>query len=728
MIPTTWGGNLIPQGRRRLCRGQGEEILGRLGAARQRQRGPHLAVFLTLATHLRRPPEDVARDPVTQILGDHVAGARDDAVRHGDPSRPQPPDDLVRHFRCDREVRSLHPPGRLDFERVGGAHVPIGRDLVAQALDEGALRRRERIGHDEQVRPDTTATHDNPTMIGVEHQRGVDLRAVVPQLRGLGLGKLVLFVLALALDGPAARREPARRRELQGGFGRELPQRLYQPLPEGRRSNDHGAVVILQRAGDDLGCARRAPVGEHHHRKVRPRLWLRVAVRFGRSGRTAPGLHDLLSRVEEQLAHGHAQDVTHPVVEHHRDLDRADVDRGAGELEGERPLDPDPAHLELHRAAGLAAQLLHGLIVLPAFGRATEGWKNDQAVKQLRGEPGSAVELKVRRVGVEGPLAFKLTRATIHIRSVQVSMMLDDRVGYVLRVAVSELFLDPGQEVVETRGRAPTTSKTYRDAKPQPWPNLPVVVLTNGGTASAAEIITGALQDHDRAVVVGTPTFGKGLVQSLWQLTPETALKLTTARWFTPSGRTIQRKSKNEEDQLAQAEAAELGHDTTKVDSSLVFHTDHGRVVMGGGGIRPDLFVVPDTFTTAERAFIKGLGNKIPTYWDVRTAYALEVKTSSRVKTPDFTVTPEMADEIIRRLRARGVAVPDSVVAGARNVITQDLGYEIARYVFGRPAEVRRQREEDRQVRAALALARRAKSPQDLLALAAAQTPAPLRN
>src|SRR3989449_11495485 len=75
MIPTTWGGNLVPQGRRRLCRGQGEEILGRLGAARQRQRGPHLTVFLTLATHLRRPPEDVARNLVTQILGDHVAGA-----------------------------------------------------------------------------------------------------------------------------------------------------------------------------------------------------------------------------------------------------------------------------------------------------------------------------------------------------------------------------------------------------------------------------------------------------------------------------------------------------------------------------------------------------------------------------------------------------------------------------------------------------------------------------
>jgi len=399
-------------------------------------------------------------------------------------------------------------------------------------------------------------------------------------------------------------------------------------------------------------------------------------------------------------------------------------------------------------------------------GRSTEGWKQDQAVKELRGEAGSAVELKVRRVGIEQPLAFKLNRALIHVRSVQVSMMLDDKVGYVLLtpvsetsapeltdavtgllqkgmkslvldlrgnpgglldqgVAVSELFLDPGEEVVATRGRAPNSTRMYRDAKPQPWPNLPVVVLANGGTASAAEIITGALQDHDRAVVVGTPTFGKGLVQSLWQLTPETALKLTTARWYTPSGRTIQRKSKNEDDQLAQAEAAELGRDTTKVDSSLVFHTDHGRTVLGGGGIRPDLFIKPDTFTTAERVFLKALGNKILTYQDVRASYELEVKGSGRVRSPTFSVTPDMVDEVVRRLRTRGVVVPDSVLAGARTLIADDLGNEITRYVFGRPSEVRRRMDEDRQVQAALALARRAKSPQDLLSLAAAQAPAP---
>ena len=402
-------------------------------------------------------------------------------------------------------------------------------------------------------------------------------------------------------------------------------------------------------------------------------------------------------------------------------------------------------------------------------GHSTEGWKQDQAVKELRGEAGSPVELRVHRVGIEQPLTFKLTRAVIHVRSVQVATMLDDKVGYVLLtpvseksapelsqavdsllkkgmksllldlrgnpgglldqgVAVSELFLDPGQEVVAQRGRYPNATRTYRDAKPQPWPSLPVVVLVNGGTASAAEIITGALQDHDRAVVVGTPTFGKGLVQSLWQLTPETALKLTTARWYTPSGRTIQRKSKSEDDQAAQAEAAELGRDTSKVDSALVFHTDHGRVVLGGGGIRPDLFVKPDTFTTAERAFMKAVGSKIPTYQDVRATYALEAKGSGRVKSPTFSVTPDMVDEVLRRLRARGVAVPDSVLGGARSLIRDDLGHEITRYVFGRPAEVRRRMDEDHQVQAALALARRAKSPQDLLSIAAAQAPATPRN
>jgi len=410
-----------------------------------------------------------------------------------------------------------------------------------------------------------------------------------------------------------------------------------------------------------------------------------------------------------------------------------------------------------------------GDLIVALDGRSTEGWKNDQAVKELRGAPGTKAELKVRRAGVDQPIVFKLTRATIHIRSVQLAMMLEDHVGYIalspvsdssapevrdaidslmkagmkslifdLRgnpggllsqgIRVSELFLDPGQEVVATRGRAPDANRIVRDNDKQLWPALPIVTLVNGGTASAAEIIAGALQDHDRSLVIGTPTFGKGLVQSLYPLTqsPPTALKLTTARWYTPSGRTIQRQSRNEADQEAQVAAQALGeHDTTKVDSSLVFHTDKGRTVVGGGGIRPDIFVAVDTYTTAERNFMKALGNKIPVFRDVLSSYALELKASHGVSSPAFTVTPAMVNEVVARLRARGAISADSTTNGARELIAQEVGYETARYSFGRSAEFRRRMGDDTEVKAALRYARQAKSPADLIALASpAPTPA----
>ncbi|HTR21027.1 MAG TPA: S41 family peptidase [Gemmatimonadales bacterium] len=421
------------------------------------------------------------------------------------------------------------------------------------------------------------------------------------------------------------------------------------------------------------------------------------------------------------------------------------------------------------------AGIQSGDLIVGLDGRSTEGWKNDQAVKELRGTPGTQVELKVRRAGVDQPLAFKLTRATIHMHSVQLAMMLDDHVGYIalspvsessaqevqeavdslmkagmkslifdLRgnpggllnqgIKVSELFLDPGQEVVSTRGRAPDANRVARDSDKQLWPQLPIVTLVNGGTASAAEIIAGALQDHDRSLVIGTPTFGKGLVQSLYPFTqnPPTALKLTTARWYTPSGRTIQRKSKSEEDQEAQVAAQAVapngaaGHDTTKVDSSLVFHTDMGRTVLGGGGIRPDIFVAVDTYTTAERNFMKALGNKIPIFRDVLSTYALELKAGHLVASPTFTVTPAMVNQVVTRLHARGALTSDSVVTGgARGLIADELGYEAARYSFGRSAEFRRRMGDDTQAKEALHFARQAKTPADLLASAPASSVQP---
>jgi carboxyl-terminal processing protease len=404
--------------------------------------------------------------------------------------------------------------------------------------------------------------------------------------------------------------------------------------------------------------------------------------------------------------------------------------------------------------------------IIELDGRSTEGWNQEKAVKELRGPVGAKAELLIRRAGVDQPIKFSLTRATIHIRSVdpRITMMLDDRVGYIalspvsesstrdvaaaidtllkqgmkslifdLRnnpgglldqgVAVSDLFLDPGKEIVETRGRAAGSSHEFSDTKPQTWPRLPVVVIVNGGSASAAEIIAGALQDHDRAVLVGTPTFGKGLVQSFWRLSPETGLKLTTARWYTPSGRTIQRVTRTEAEQEAQVIAAQRGQDA-KPDTTLVFKTDAGRTVYGGGGIRPDIYIVADTFTTAERTFIRALADKIPLYRDALTSYAIELKEGNRLPNPNFTVTEGMVDEVVRRIRAKGAELPDSVIGGARTLIQQELGYEAARYVFGRSAEFRRRVADDQQVKRALALAQKAKTPQDLLTLATAP-PAP---
>ncbi len=413
-----------------------------------------------------------------------------------------------------------------------------------------------------------------------------------------------------------------------------------------------------------------------------------------------------------------------------------------------------------------------GDLIISVDGKSTQGWNNDQAVKALRGEAGTNIEVQVRRVGLAAPLKYSLTRAQIHMRSVPPGILFPNNIGYIslnpvsetsanelrnevtallsrgmksmildLRgnpgglldqgVKVSDLFLDDKQEIVATRGRAKGSSREFYDGAKQQWPNLPIVVLVNDGTASAAEIISGALQDHDRAVVVGVPTFGKGLVQTLFPLSDNSALKLTTARWYTPSGRTIQRKAHNEEDQAAlAARAAEADSAATPHagDSAQAptYHTDAGRVVKGGGGIVPDLVVRPDTFTAGERGFLQAIGTKLPEYRDVLTSYALDAKNTHEVASEEFRITVAMRQKILDRLRAKGVSMSDAVFAGGTTLVDQWLGYEIARYVFGRQAEFRRRSQDDLQVQKALALLRQAPTPKELLSLSMAQAASPV--
>jgi carboxyl-terminal processing protease len=395
-------------------------------------------------------------------------------------------------------------------------------------------------------------------------------------------------------------------------------------------------------------------------------------------------------------------------------------------------------------------------------GRSTEGWTVDEARDALRGPKGSKVSLAVERPGVTARLPFTIERTEIHIRSVRHPMMLTNSVGYVdlslfressedelrnaigslrrsgmktlifdLRanpgglleegVGISDMFLDPGQKIVTMRGRAPGSTRAFTDETRQLWPDLSLITLVDGHSASAAEIVAGALQDHDRSVILGSTTYGKGSAQSVFPLGGGAgALKLTTARWFTPSGRSIQ---KQRPDTADDDDGTGSASDTTRekpLSQRKTYRTDDGRVVYGGGGITPDLILASEDSTDGVLAFWRLIGQDIPRFRDVLTQYALDLKASKRLTSPDFTVTPQMREEFWRRLAAKGIKLDRTQLEAAAKPLDRLLGYEIARYVFGADAAFRRQVRDDRVIAAALDLAANARTEHDLLARAAA--------
>ena len=393
-----------------------------------------------------------------------------------------------------------------------------------------------------------------------------------------------------------------------------------------------------------------------------------------------------------------------------------------------------------------------GDLLFEVDGRPAEDWTLEQAVQAMRGAAGTPVEIAIRREGATQPLRFSLVRERIHQPAVPPGVLLPDSVGYLsmsvvrenaagelerevaglvkkgmrvllldlrgnpggLRdeaVEVSDLFLDLRDEILVSRGRAPGDNHRWSDYRPQRWPDLPVVVLVSGGTASAAEIIAGALQDHDRALIVGDTTFGKGIVQTVFTLAPDLALRMTTARWYTPSGRSIQ------------GVALDSAMGTVHAAASGPAFSTGGRPLQAGNGLVPDVVLGADTLTTAESVFAQSLGERIPVFRDVLTDYALELRKTGAIAEEEFEVTAEMRAEVARRLRDRGVAVTDSVLEGGSRIVGRQLGYEIARYSFGPDAERRRRAAEDEQVRRAIDLVRGTTSPQALLGLAAPDRP-----
>jgi len=387
----------------------------------------------------------------------------------------------------------------------------------------------------------------------------------------------------------------------------------------------------------------------------------------------------------------------------------------------------------------------------------TEGLSLDDAMKKMRGDRGTHVKLTIFREGRDKPQDFDIVRDIIQIKSVPYSGMLSNGVGYVrlsnfsersrqemdaafdklekmhphgviidLRfnpggllsqaVEVAEEFTPRGKKVVYTRGRDSSQNRDFYSTADHPHSDYPMVILVNQWTASASEIVSGALQDLDLGLVVGKTTFGKGLVQTVIPLTRSVKgpkLKLTTAKYYTPSGRCIQKDEQLKDGALADEEDTD---ESDKPDTATEtkkpkpqYRTEMGRVVYGGGGITPDVELVEVKLPRV----IEDLEAK-----QVFFKYAVKYAVKHKEPPANYQLTPGMRDEFMQLLREEKVEFNADSLSDARKWVDSGLRRELGRRYGGEEEAYRIALEDDEQVKSAAALFDRAPTLPKLLALA----------
>jgi len=276
-----------------------------------------------------------------------------------------------------------------------------------------------------------------------------------------------------------------------------------------------------------------------------------------------------------------------------------------------------------------------GDVISHIEGKPTTGITIEEALDKLRGQKGTRVNITIQREGTDQPLDYTLVRDDIPTASIPYAFMLRPGVGYIriknftqttdselgdkinllqsqgmkklvldLRwnpgglldqaIKVSDRFLKPKDMIVYTKGRARDAHQEFRSTDRAGTDTMPLVVLVNKGSASASEIVSGAIQDHDRGLIVGETTWGKGLVQTVFRLSHSSGMALTTAKYYTPSGRLIQRDYKTSLDDYY------AGKQDVAEDKRETRYTDTGRKVLGGGGIAPDVEVSLKDATSLE--------------------------------------------------------------------------------------------------------------------------------
>ena len=381
----------------------------------------------------------------------------------------------------------------------------------------------------------------------------------------------------------------------------------------------------------------------------------------------------------------------------------------------------------------------------------------DEAVELLRGRPGEDVTVQMLRPGVEEPIEFTITREVIRLLAVPFAEMLDDGIGcgrlltfrensaaevraavdslmsegmtgLILDVrgnpgglldqgiAVSDLFLDSGLDVVETRGRDPNQNETFDARDPDQYEGLPVVVLVNAGSASASEIIAGALQDHDRAVLVGETTFGKGSVQSLYRLTGGDVLRLTTARWYTPVGRSIHLEPEDRQMTGDTHDLSVTGQlvSPTELEGRPEFRSSGGRLLFGGGGISPDLFVAPEILTPGEVEGVRGLFSRQGGFSLAVFAFAVNYVADRPDLAEGFAIGRGDLDAFFESLPEHGASVSRTDFDAAERFVRYYLEREIALQAWGDAGQFRHQADLDRQLERAVQLLRGVSSTAEL--------------
>ena len=370
-------------------------------------------------------------------------------------------------------------------------------------------------------------------------------------------------------------------------------------------------------------------------------------------------------------------------------------------------------------------------------GEPTEAMGLDDAVRRLKGPKGTQVTITVLRAGLDDPLEFTITRDEIPQTTVRYAYMIEPGTGYMyvtdfnrgtgrevaetierlkdegmerllldLRgnggglldqaIAVSDQFLPDGAKIVETRGRTRDSFQEYRASDNFPELDMPVVVLVSEGSASASEIVSGAIQDHDVGLIVGTPTWGKGLVQTVYSLPYGAGLALTTAKYYTPSGRLIQR------DYSSWFEYSNHSNGSADGLESLgePYQTDLGRTVYGGGGITPDVLVEPEQ----AGAFVQFLVAR-SAFFDYAVEYTSRTTVVDRDWVPSEEVFQGFLDWVVEEELAEAAEVDEGLSEEAdRERARRMLHAEVVNSVFGLEARYEILAGGDAQIRKALDL------------------------